>query len=72
MQSRGLLIDALVQELIQHIRNLLWLMIVLNFSDGLQCVLTGVLQVQCHTIIPFGLLKLFFHEQDALQCIFTI
>ena len=34
-----------VQDLVRHINNLLWLMIILNFSDGLQCVLTGVLQV---------------------------
>jgi hypothetical protein len=40
-----------VQDLVRHIHNLLWLMVVLNFSDGLQCVLTGVIQV-CHLLKP--------------------
>ena len=48
-----------MQELIRHIHNLLWLMIVLNFSDGLQCVLTGVLQVPFLAFLaPFCIIQM--------------
>ena len=60
-----------LQELVHHIERLLWLMVILNFVDGVQAVMSGVIQGLGRQ--KFGLLVnivAFYVIAIPLACIF--